>query len=435
MAALATLNRVNPSAGKIAVAYSGGRDSTALLHATAVQAVQAGLQVLALHIHHGLSVHADEWLAHCEAQCAALAASGFPVSLEFRRLSGAPRAAESVEAWARAGRHAALHEMCAAAGIDLLLLAQHRRDQAETLLLQALRGAGVAGLAGMPAQQWREGVCWARPWLTQTREAIEAYVALHRLKFVEDDSNSDPRFARNRLRMQVWPALNGAFGHAEAGLALAAGWAQQALALQQEMAAADLAVLSNETGLDMPALRELSIARASNALRAWVHAQGGQAAPASLIERLLTEPGSSWPCASGSLHLYRGRLQWRAASLAPIGPSQSVNLGSPGLYPQPAWGGQWQVEMTHGLGVSARLLTSLQQRQRSGGEQFQRGARTVPRSLKKAWQEAGVPAWEREGPLLFHGEQLVFVPGLGLDARVLASSGESRLSLTWTRNP
>ncbi len=323
--------------------------------------------------------------------------------------------------------------MCVVAGVDLLLLAQHQRDQAETLLLQALRGAGVAGLAGMPAQQWRDGVCWARPWLAQSREAVEAYVAQHRLSFVEDDSNSDPRFARNRLRLQVWPALSAAFGAAEASLSQSANWAQQALALQEEMAAADLSVLRNESGLDLSALRELSVARASNVLRAWVHAQSGQAAPASLIERLLKEPGSSWPCAGGSLYLYRGRLQWRAASAAPVGPSQSVNLGSPGLYPQPAWGGQWRVEMTHGMGVSAHLLAGLHQRPRTGGEQFQRGARTVPRSLKKAWQEAGVPAWDREGPLLFHGEQLVFVPGLGLDARALASSGESRFSLIWTR--
>ncbi len=429
MAALATPSPVK----KIAVAYSGGRDSTALLHATAVQAAQAGLQVLALHVHHGLSKHADEWLTHCESLCAAWALDGLPVSFEARRLSGAPEAAESVEAWARAGRHGALHEMCTAAGIDLLLLAQHRRDQAETLLLQALRGAGVAGLAGMPAQQWRDGICWARPWLNQAREAIETYVARHRLSFVEDDSNTDPRFARNRLRLQVWPSLSAAFSQAEVSLSQSANWAQQALALQEEVAAADLAALSNEAGLDLLALRALSVARASNALRAWVHAQSGQAAPASLIERLLRESGSSWPCAGGSLYLYRGHLQWRAASATPVGPSQSVNLGSPGLYPQPAWGGQWKVEATHGLGVSARLLAGLKQRPRSGGEQFQLGARTVPRSLKKAWQEAGVPAWDREGPLLFHGEQLVFVPGLGLDARVLASSGESRLSLSWTR--
>jgi tRNA(Ile)-lysidine synthase len=435
MAASATPRRVE----KVAVAYSGGRDSTALLHACAVQAKEAGIEVLALHIHHGLSPHADAWLAHCQSQCAAWAAEGLPIRFEFRRLSGFPAPGESVEAWARAGRHAALQTLCVTAGADLLLLAHHRRDQAETLLLQALRGAGVAGLAGMPRQQVRDGVCWARPWLAQPREAIEAYLVQHGLRHIEDDSNADPRFARNRLRLQLWPGLSAAFPQAEASLAQSAHWAQQALALQEEMVQADLPALCAAEGLDWAGLQQLSAARASNALRAWILAQCGQAAPASLIERLLREARAggigTWPCAGGCLRLYRGMLSWQAAPTVASGPSQSVNLGSPGLHPQPAWSGQWRVEMTPEMGVSAGVLGQLIQRPRGGGEQFQRGPRTLPRSLKKAWQEAGVPAWQRQGPLLFHGSQLVFAPGLGLDARVLAEPGETQFALSWLPLP
>merc|ERR1739841_308703 len=112
--------------------------------------------------------------------------------------------------------------MARQAGADLLLLAHHRRDQAETLLLQALRGAGVAGLAAMPRQDWRDGVLWVRPWLDHPREAIEAYIAQHGLRHIDDDSNGDPRFARNRLRLQVWPALQAAFPQAKAALAASA---------------------------------------------------------------------------------------------------------------------------------------------------------------------------------------------------------------------
>lgn len=419
----------------MAVAYSGGRDSTALLHASAVAAQEAGIEVLALHIHHGLSVHADAWLAHCESQCAAWLDTGLPIRFQSHRLIGSPSAAQSVEAWARAGRFEALHEMCVAAGVDLLLLAQHRRDQAETLFLQALRGSGAAGLAGMPAVQWREGICWARPWLAQPREAIEAYLAQHGLSYIEDDSNADPRFARNRLRLQVWPQLSEAFPQAEVSLAQSARWAQEALALQAEVAQADLSSLGNAAGLDFAGLRQLSPARASNALRAWIHAQTGRPAPASLIERLTREAKAeavgSWPCADGMLYLYRSHLQWAATQEPAAGPSHSVNLASPGLYPQSDWGGQWRVETTHGAGVSAALLSELVQCQRAGGERFQRGPRTTPRSLKKAWQEAGVPVWLRRGPLLFWREQLVFVPGLGVDARALAEPGQVQYSLAW----
>ena len=422
----------------MAVAYSGGRDSTALLHASAVAAQEAGIEVLALHIHHGLSAHADAWLAHCESQCVAWASAGLPVRFQSRRLSGSPSAGQSVEAWARAGRFEALHDMCAAAGVDLLLLAQHRRDQAETLLLQALRGGGVAGLAGMPAAQWRDGICWARPWLHQPREAIETYLAQHRLSHVDDDSNTDPRFARNRLRLHVWSHLSEAFPQAESGLAQAAHWAQEALALQAEMAQVDLSSLGSAEGLDFAGLQQLSPARASNALRAWIHSQTGQPAPGSLIERLTREAKpeavGSWPCGDGMLHLYRGHLQWARVQEPTSGPSHSVNLASPGLHPQRGWGGHWRVETTLESGVSAALLSELVQRPRTGGERFQRGPRTTPRSLKKAWQEAGVPAWLRQGPLLFWRDQLVFVPGLGLDARALAEPGQAQFSLAWLQH-
>ncbi|MDN3922022.1 tRNA lysidine(34) synthetase TilS [Roseateles violae] len=423
----------------MAVAYSGGRDSTALLHATAMQARELGLEVLALHVHHGLSVHADAWLLHCEGQCAAWVAQGLPLRLQWRRLTGQPAAAESIEAWAREGRYAALAEMAREAGTDLLLLAQHRRDQAETLLLQALRGAGAAGLAGMPAQQWREGLCWARPWVDQPREAIEAYIAEHALQHIEDDSNSDPRHARNRLRLAVWPSLTAAFPQAEASLAQSAGWAQQALALLQEIADEDLRALGEGQGLDLLGLQALSPARASNALRAWLQRRTGQIAPASLIRRLAGDEAragqGAWPCAGGWLRLYRGRLSWSHGAAAPPPPSQIVKLDFAGMHAQPDWGGAWRVEPVMQGGVAAGLLQDLTLRARQGGEQFQRAPRSTARSLKKAYQEAGVPAWQREGPLLFAGERLLFAAGLGIDARMLAAPGQAQFGLRWLPDP
>ena len=428
--------RIADLPGCVAVAYSGGRDSTALLHAVARQAREAGIEVLAFHIHHGLSAHADEWLAHCQQQCVDWRTQGLPVRFEWRRLSGGPASAQSVEAWAREQRYAALVEMARAAGVDLLLLAHHRRDQAETLLLQGLRGAGVAGLAGMPTLQWREGICWARPWLAQPREAIEAYVSQHGLRYVEDDSNADPRFARNRLRLSVWPMLSDAFPQAEASLSQAATWAQQALELQNEIADHDLRALDDEqSGLDLAGLLALSPVRQRNALRTWLARQTGRPASASLVDRLQAELPSAgqgaWPSAGAWLRLYRGRLSWSAAETRPLPPSQIVNLGSVGRHEQADWGGAWQVEMTSKNGVSLALLQDLTLRPRQGGEQFQRAPRSSARSLKKAHQEAGVPAWLRDGPLLFCGDRLLFVAGLGIDARMFAAPGEPQCSVQW----
>lgn len=404
---------------RVAVAFSGGLDSTALLHVVA----RSGARVLALHVHHGLQPQADDWATHCEG-----VAREFGADFACTRLSGAPGRGDSVEAWAREGRHRALHDMAVAAGADLLLLAHHRRDQAETFLLQAMRGAGMAGLAGMPRAQWRDGLCWARPWLEQPRELILAYAEQQGLRWIEDPSNADARYARNRLRQALWPA----FPAAEAGIAQAARWAQQAQALAAEVAADDLASLSTPQRLDLAALAGLSSARASNALRAWLAPHA--AAPASLVERLLTEwrPGAtlSWPAPGGVLHAYRDGLHWAGESTEPPMPS-TVDLSRPGLHPQPDWHGAWLVEPAS-PGVAAARLTQVVQRARAGAEQFQRAPASAPRSLKKACQEAGLPPWRRGGPLLFdaHG-CLIAVAGLGLDARAFAEKDEPQLAVRW----
>ena len=121
--------------------------------------------MVALHVHHGLNPAADRWLAHGRALCERWARRGLPVEFAATKLAGGPGAGESIEAWARRARYRALRQMALERGIDLVLLAHHRRDQAETFLLQALRGGGVAGLSAMPGQVRREGVTWARPWL------------------------------------------------------------------------------------------------------------------------------------------------------------------------------------------------------------------------------------------------------------------------------
>ena len=429
----------------VAVAYSGGRDSTALLHATAVNAASSGCQVVALHVHHGLSPHADAWLQHGAQQCALWAAKGLPVSFVAHRLTSRPVPGDSVEAWARQARYQALRHMALAQGADIVLLAHHRRDQAETFLLQALRGAGTAGLSSMPKQVVRDGLTWARPWLHLPRSSIEHYVHAHGLTHIEDDSNADTRFARNRLRCDVWPTLTQAFPQVEAALADSATWAQEATLCLRDLAAIDLAEVVSAQGFSVAAWTALSEARRSNALRAWLAAQPGGAAGASLVKRLMVElpdaasrsASATWPAAHGTLKRYRGVLTFHKTPgvQAPPPPREdTLRITRAGTYKLPGWQGCVTATRVKQDGVALAWLGRVELRTRCGSEQFQAGLLRPPRSLKKQFQAAGVAAWQRDGPLLFSGGQLVFVPGLGLDARVIALPGQPQVDLRWNAN-
>ncbi len=425
----------------VAVAFSGGRDSLALLHATCRAATAAGLQVVALHVHHGLQPEADGWVRQAQQMCRRWHQRGWPVSLRWGRLDGQPAPGQSVEAWARNGRYALLARLAQDAGAGLVLLAQHRRDQAETVLLQALRGGGPAGLSAMPVLARRQGLVWARPWLAQPREAIEAYLRRHRLKPLEDPSNLDPRWARNRLRLQVWPALQAAFPDAESALAGAALRAQEAQAVLVELAALDLAPLvDDEGGLQVAGWRQLTPARQANALRAWWSARTDRGPTAALVQRLLAEVpacgSAGWPAGEGqACELYRGRLHWRAQPARVLAAPRLacvVDLSRPGTHRLPAWGGVIVVRAcAAGSGVAVDLLRAVSVRARCGGERFQVRPGALPRSLKLQFQAAAVPVAGRQGPLLWTGKHLLFVPGLGLDARCTAQAGANRAQLIW----
>jgi tRNA(Ile)-lysidine synthase len=427
---------VNPPV--VAVAFSGGRDSAALLHATLRAARDGGVQVVALHVHHNLQPEADAWLTHAQQVCQRWSRIA-PLRLLHRRLAGAPTRGESVEAWARRERYRALADMAREAGADLVLLAQHRRDQAETFLLQALRGGGAAGLAAMPRCIEREGITWARPWLDAPREAIEAYVHRHRLRFVDDASNADPRYARSRLREALWPALHAAFADAETALAQAARRAQQDAACLAELAAADLAAVSEGEGatIDIPRWLQLSPPRRALVLRAWLQQRQGRGAEESLVARLLDEvPAAArpatWPAIDGTLRRYRGRLLWTPQALVPHSEVLRLDIHAPGRYDAGPWG-ELDVTPVDAGGVDPQLLRRVELRPRAGAERFQARPGSTPRSLKKQFQAAGVPAWAREGPLVFASDRLLYVPGLGIDARCLAPAGTPQWRLDWRR--
>lgn len=431
------------AARRIAVAVSGGRDSTALWHATARAATACGqaIEVVGLHVHHGLQAQADDWLAHLKRQAKRWKHSGLPVSLQWRVLQTRPARGDSIEAWARRERYAALGEMAREAGIGAVLLAHHQRDQAETFLLQALRGAGPAGLAAMPRAADRAGIRWLRPWLAQPSEAIDSYVRHFRLGHIEDPSNAHHEHARSRLRLGIWPLIDEHFGRAAQCLAASAARAHEAAECLHELASIDLrALCTTDEALVLGEWRNLSQARRANALRAWLTKWLHDGVPESLVQRLLLELPrvklARWPVSAGELRLHDGCLRFCEATMpAPRPPPGRLDLSQPGDHPVGEWGGTFQVRLAPGPGLAPQQLRDCELRARSGGERFQSAPASLPRSLKKQYQAARVPTWGRSGPLVYSAGQLLFVPGLGIDARWCAMPASHALQLRWVASP
>ena len=420
----------------VAVACSGGRDSVALLHAARRAADALGTSVVALHVHHGLMADADRWASEVEALC-----ERWNLGFACERLDGKPAAGESVEAWARRERYRALARMARAAGAGIVLLGHHQDDQAETVLLQALRGAGPAGLAAMPRVVERDGLTWARPWIARGGAEIDAYVAPLALAVAQDPSNADPRFARSRLRRDVMPALRAAFPEADAALAATARRAAEARALLDEVAAEDLARLGADAALPLAPWRALSPARRANALRAWLARVLDAPVPQTLVDRLLAETPDDatrrWPVDGRVLRSWRGRLAVVAPARPRVTPAQARGGAALSLlrcdrYALSGWDGTLEVFATREHGVAPTRLAQVEARVRAGGEQFLLQPAGVARSLKKQFQALGVPAEGRDGPLLFDGAgALLFVPGLGIDARAWAPAGAPQWGVRW----
>ena len=255
-----------PEDSRIALGFSGGLDSTVLLDA--LVRVAGPTRCVALHIHHGLSPNADDWLAHCEAR-----AREYGVSFEARHVNIARERDIGVEAAAREARYRALNEMCEQQRVTTLWLAQHADDQAETVLLQLLRGAGMAGLAAMAAEpmnpQDASQSCLSRmrPLLTVARVQLEQYAHEHALRWVEDESNADTQYLRNALRHDIIPKLAAHFPAYRTALARTAKHAANAQQLLNELAELDMRSISRGVRLSRTALLALDDVRALNVMR------------------------------------------------------------------------------------------------------------------------------------------------------------------------
>jgi tRNA(Ile)-lysidine synthase len=263
----------------LAVAYSGGADSTALLHAACAR--WPG-QVQAIHIHHGLQAAADVFQQHCETECARLC-----VPLHRVRVAAGHEPGESPEDAARRARYRALAGAAVQHGMRCVLLAQHADDQVETLLLALSRGAGLPGLAAMPACFERHGMRFVRPLLALGAGELRAWLRQARVGFVEDPTNADTGYTRNRIRHEVLPALERAFPSHRETFARSARHAAQAQLLLSQLADHDLAQMGGQPRVS--ALRQLPPERQANLLRHWLRRAHQCAATAAQLDELLRQ--------------------------------------------------------------------------------------------------------------------------------------------------
>lgn len=469
-AALSALDALDPNA-RIAVAFSGGLDSSVLLDA--MVRVAGASRVVALHVHHGLSPHADAWLAHCETF-----ARERGVAFDARRVEVSRASGVSVEAAARDARYRALDAMCAVHGIRALWLAQHADDQAETVLLQLLRGAGLAGLAAMAPEflPANASATRVRPLLHLLRAQLDHYASARKLRWIDDESNADLRYARNALRHQVTPALAVHFPGFRDALARTAAHAASAQRLLDALARIDMEAASRDEGraLERDALLALDDDRALNLLRYWMRTLGFVAASSARLAdalRQLREAGVGRDGhrlridhAGQALRSYRGLIYWEAGdSSEPADETALVEREISELVWQgeeiwrlPQWRGTFvfaivdpaaqaaavsdgrasNIEAADTVSLSVLRRASLSARARRGGERMRLGAPGAPgRSLKNLFQERGIPAWKRNVPLLYVGDELLFVPLIGVNRAVLReaspSVGEARVKIIW----
>lgn len=267
---------------KVAVAFSAGADSTALLLAALRR--WPG-QVVALHVHHGLQAAADDFESHAWRFC-----EHHSIELRVERVQAAHTAGESPEDAARLARYAALARMALNSDVDCVLLGQHADDQAETLLLALSRGAGLPGLASMSERFERAGMCFGRPLLDVPASALRTWLVSEGHAFVDDPSNTDTRFTRNRIRAVLMPAWEACFPSFRPMLARSTRHAAQAQRLLEDLAALDMA----QTGVPprIARLQALSRDRQANALRHWLRSSAGVAAATAQLEELLDQIGA-----------------------------------------------------------------------------------------------------------------------------------------------
>lgn len=419
---------------RVCIALSGGVDSVVLLHLFARMSADYPLTLSAIHVHHGISPNADHWAHTCQQLCATL-----NIPLQTCHISLARSAELGIEAAARNARYAQFQQQ----DVDFIALAHHRDDQAETFMLQLLRGAGVKGLAAMPAIRQQPGQpAYLRPLLDIDRSAILDWAKQNKLHWIEDESNEDTRYARNFLRHEVLPLLNQRYPAWRATIARSAQNLAEAAELLDELAQLDAANAIQTRRISCTYLSEISPARAHNLLRYFLAmhdiAMPSQIRLTEMLEQL-TQAGADSHIAidhdGHTLHRFQhyGYLVKKQAMPASNSCWHWQNEAQLTLADL---GGTLHFEHDRTTGLDPAKLHDINIRLRQGGETFRPDCQRPNRRLKTLLQAANIPPWQRERtPLIYSGDTLVCVPGIGIACGWQAAPGSPALHITWQTDP
>ncbi len=412
---------------RLAVGLSGGIDSVVLLDLLQRIAQRGGVELTAVHVNHQLNPAADAWARFCRTLC-----RGYGIPLSVKKVE--VKRGNSLEASARAARYS----VYAGVKCDAIALAHNQDDQVETLLLQLLRGSGVKGVSAMP--EFRiEKPALLRPLLDVPRSEIVAYARARKLAWVEDDSNADTAFDRNFLRHRLLPVIAERFPAYRQTLSRASRNFAEASALLDAWAVVDAGGVDDT--LELARLQGLSAARVKNALRHFLSRHGVRMPNARRIEEfarqlMRADPANAIILQAGAhdLRSYGGQLHVVPVSGRNVGRPDPVRWDGEESLALPRFGGVLVMTSKRGRGISLAKIAgkNLVVRARAGGERLRLAASRPSRTLKNLWQEARTPQWLREGcPLLFAGDALVYVPGLGVDAAFRAGNGEPGVEPDW----
>lgn len=435
MLSFQTITRLIPhTSGTIYIAYSGGIDSQVLLHLCATQ-MHLHSKIVAVYVNHGLQTAADAWAEHCRIQAQQL-------GVQFRciKVDAKPDKGESPEAAARNARYQALQALLQKG--DLILLAQHREDQMETVLLQLFRGAGVQGLAAMP-DSVRFGLgTMIRPLLNVAKADIQAYARERDLQWVEDPSNFSHDFDRNYLRnaivpllKQRWPSLDKTISrsaqHCSETVTLLDDWGHKAL----------LQIINLENNsLALDKLADFSDVQSNWLLRLWLQSFGLNPPSQALLHSIKKQLIQARVDANPSIAIQDRVLKKYRQHLFCLHPGHLVKLPKESKWPSeqsvlslPNGYTLSRVEASSGISQKIWHTSEITLKARSGGEKLKLPGRDGQHCLKKLYQEAGIPPWNRDAlPLLYLNDRLAAVPGLWVaDWAFNPRSPSECYQLTW----
>lgn len=427
----------------IAIAYSGGVDSSVLLHLLARIQKQTHYVLHAFHIHHGLSVHADEWLNHCQQ-----VANELHIPFVAQQVQLSAVADVGVEDAARTARYHALDKLCKEHHIQSLFMAHHQDDQIETLLLHLCRGTGLNGLVGMETVMKstllpQSQVSVIRPFLSITKQQIQQVAQSLHIVHIEDESNQDIRYTRNTLRHEVIPVLKRYFPHIDQSFLRLSAHAESAQRILSEVAATDAETMIRQHQLNLKEMQPLSIDRRMNLLQYWLSLHDCRVASTSwlneLYHQLFESKEDAQICVSlgnASIRRYEGHAYYVThASIRPLPDKpQAFEWRGETEIVFPEFGGKLLFrQVDQGMSADWLKSQSLLLTQRTGGEVLKLDARRPIKTLKVWCQERHIPAWRRSIlPLVKTTENhLLFAAELGSNLLNTPISTDKAIQIQW----